>query len=97
VLVTAYRPDPKTVEKNISGEKKLMENLRKRQQVKYLHEGNYVAEVKIELIDSDTGWSPTMSLDTAYLLDDIREALRHGDLIRAAKNATIYEMKQIAI
>jgi len=38
-----------------------------------------------------------MSLDCAYLLDDIREALRHGELIRAAKNATIYEMKKIVI
>ncbi len=74
-----------------------MTHLSQRKQTKYLHEGAYVAEVEIELTDSDTGWSPTMSLETAYRLDDIREALRHGDLATAAKYATIYEMKKVAI
>ena len=74
-----------------------MTHLSQRKQTKYLHEGAYVAEVEIELTDSDIGWSPTMSLETAYKLDDIREALRHGDLATAAKYATIYEMKKVAI
>ncbi len=74
-----------------------MTHLSQRKQTKYLHEGAYVAEVEIELTDSDTGWSPTMSLETAYKLDDIREALSHGDLATAAKYATIYEMKKVAI
>ena len=73
-----------------------MKNLNKRQQIKFLHEGNYVAQVEIELIDSNTGWSPTMSLETAYVLDDIRLALRQGDIKTAAKYATVFEMKQIA-
>lgn len=74
-----------------------MENISKREQIKYLHEGQYVAEVKIELSDSTSGWNPTMSLDTAYMLDDIREALHSGDLATASKYATIYEMKQVAV
>jgi hypothetical protein len=74
-----------------------MTNFSPRKQIKYLHEGGYVAEVEIELTDSDTGWSPTMSLDTAYKLDDVREALRQGDLSTAAKYAIIYEMKKVAI
>ncbi len=74
-----------------------MTHLSQRKQTKYLHEGDYVAEVEIELIDSDTSWSPTMSLETAYKLDNIREALRNGDLSTAAKYATIYEMKKVAI
>ncbi len=74
-----------------------MTHLSQRKQTKYLHEGAYVAEVEIELTDSDTGWSPTMSLETAYKLDDIREALRHGDLATAAKYASICEMKKVAI
>lgn len=60
------------------------------------HDYNYVAQVEIELIDSSTGWSPSMSLDTAYILDDIRLALRQGDIQTAAKYATVYEMRQIA-
>lgn len=75
----------------------LSHNFSQRKQTKYLHEGAYVAEVEIELTDSDTSWSPTMSLETAYKLDDVREALRHGDLSTAAKYAIIYEMKKVAV
>jgi len=67
-----------------------------RKQTKFLHEGNYVAQVEIELIDSNNSWSPTMTLETAYLLDDIRLALRQDDIKTAAKYATVFEMKKIA-
>jgi len=46
--------------------------MRKRQHKKLVHEGQYVAEVEIELIDTDEGWSPYLSLD------DLRDALRRG-------------------
>jgi len=68
-----------------------------RKQIKYIHEGYYVAELEIELQDSDDSWSPTMSLDTAYKLDDIRDALKNNDLVTASKYATVYEMKKVAI
>ncbi len=68
-----------------------------RKQIKHIHEGQYVAEVEIELVDSDISWSPTMSLEDAYHLDDIRKALKAGDLAAAAKNARVYEMKRIAL
>ena len=47
---------------------------------KLIHEGKYVAEVEVELIHSETGWSPYISVDDAYKLDDVRNALRQGDL-----------------
>ena len=50
--------------------------MRKRQHKKLIHEGNYVAEVEVDLIDTDEGWSPVISLDEAQKLDDVREALR---------------------
>ena len=68
-----------------------------RKLIKYIHEGHYVAEVEIELVDTDTGWSPTMSLEDAYTLDDVRQALRDGDFETAAKHSTIYEMKPLAM
>lgn len=43
-----------------------------RHTAKLVHEGKYVAEVDVELIDSDTGWSPYLSLDDACRLDDVR-------------------------
>ncbi len=53
--------------------------MKTRHHTKLVYEGNYVAKVDVELIDSDTGWSPYLSLDDAYKLDDVRDALRRGD------------------
>lgn len=68
-----------------------------RHTTKLIHEGNYVAEVDIELTDSDTGWTPYMSLDDAYRLDDVREALRRGDIRKAASLARVFELKPVAV
>ncbi|MBN4063642.1 hypothetical protein JYT79_02560 [Cardiobacterium sp. AH-315-I02] len=67
-----------------------------RKQIKYIHEGRYVAEVEIELQDADVGWSPTMSLDDAYKLDDVRTSLKQGDVETASKQSIVYEMKRVA-
>ena len=54
--------------------------MRKRKQIKYIHEGKYVAEVDVEFMVAEDEWAPYLSLEDAYKLDDIREALRRGDL-----------------
>ncbi|OHD67143.1 MAG: hypothetical protein A2W19_03840 [Spirochaetes bacterium RBG_16_49_21] len=54
--------------------------MNKRHFVKYIHEGEYVAEVDVELIDTAEGWAPYLSLDDAEKLDEVRIALRSGDL-----------------
>ena len=43
-----------------------------RRRVKLVREGQYVAEVDVELIEDDTGWSPYLSSEDAYKLDDVR-------------------------
>ena len=63
--------------------------MKKRQRTKLVYEGQYVAEVDVELIDMNKGWSPYLSLDDAYKLDDIRNALRQGDVKSAARLARI--------
>ncbi len=63
---------------------------------KYIHEGRYVAEVEVELIVDDTGWSPYLPLEEAYKLDNIREALRKGDLKTAARWSRVYELHPVA-
>ena len=68
----------------------------KRRYTKLVHEGQYVAEVDIELIDSDEGWSPYLSLEDAQKLDDVREALRRGDLKTAGKLARVYKLTPVA-
>jgi hypothetical protein len=70
--------------------------MKQRKKSKYVHEGQYVAEVDVELLEDETGWSPYLSLEDAYKLDDVREALRQGDLESAAKYGRIYELRPVA-
>ncbi len=69
--------------------------MRHRKKIKYVHEGRYVAEVQVELLEDETGWSPYLSLEDAYRLDDVREAMRQGDLEAAAKYGRIYELRPV--
>ena len=69
-------------------------NTRKR--TKYVHEGKYVAEVDVELLEDETEWSPYLSIDDAYRLDDVRSALRHGDIAAAASLARIFKLEPVA-
>lgn len=63
---------------------------------KYIHEGNYVAETDIKLIDTKEGWSPYLSLEDAFKLDDIRRALRDGNVKAASKHAKIYTLTPVS-
>ena len=70
--------------------------MRQRKKTKYVHEGRYVAEVEVKLIEDDTGWSPYLSVEDAYKLDDVRDALRRGDLESAARYGRVYELRPVA-
>ena len=71
--------------------------MNKRHFQKLIHEGQYVAEVDVELLETDKGWSPTLSLDDAYRLDDVRDALRRGDLHAAARLARVFSLTPVAV
>ena len=71
--------------------------MRKKRYSKLVQESGYIAEVELDLIESDEGWSPYLSLDDAYKLDDVREALRQGDFRRAARHARLYKLTPIAV
>ena len=64
---------------------------------KLIHEGKYVAEVDVELIDTDDEWSPHLSLAEAGKLDDVREALRCGDLKKASEYGRVYTLTPLAV
>ena len=70
--------------------------MKRRRNTEYVHEGRYVAEVEVELIEDEEGWSPYLSVDDAYRLDDVRAALRAGDLDSAAQHGCIYELRPVA-
>jgi len=67
-----------------------------RKHTKLVHEGKYVAEVQIEIIDSSEGWSPYISLETALKLDEVRDALKQGDIARAKKMAKVFKLSPVA-
>ena len=69
----------------------------KRKRTKFIHEGSYVAEVDVELLEEPEGWSPYLSLEDAYRLDDVREALRRGDLKAAAKKSRVFRLAPVAV
>lgn len=71
--------------------------MRKRHRVKFVHEGRYVAEVDVELLDDETEWSPYLSVEDAYKLDDVRDALRRGDIAAAAKLARVFSLQPAAV
>ena len=70
--------------------------MHKRKHRKFIIEGKYVAEVEIEIIDSDEGWSPYLSLDDALKLDEIREFLKKGDIESAKKYAKVFTLSPVA-
>jgi hypothetical protein len=49
-----------------------------------VREGSLVAEVDVTLVDASGGWAPYLSVEDAYKLDDVRDALKAGDIKRAA-------------
>lgn len=66
-----------------------------RKKTKFVHEGQYVAEVAVEVAESEEGWSPTISVADAYKLDDVREALKAGNLKAAAQYGRVYELRPV--
>ena len=71
--------------------------MRKRRHTKFIHEGEYVAEVDVELIDTDEGWSPYLSLEDAQKLDDVREAFRNGNVKSAGRFARVFTLTPVAV
>ena len=69
----------------------------KRKRTKLIHEGGYVAEVDVEHLEEPEGWSPYLSLEDAYRLDDVREALQRGDIRTAARYSRVFSLTPIAV
>jgi hypothetical protein len=61
-----------------------------------VREGEFVAEVDVELIEAEGAWTPCLSLEDAYKLDDVRDALRAGDIARASQVANrVYRLTPV--
>lgn len=71
--------------------------MKTKHRTKLIQEGEYMAEVDIVLIESDDEWSPLLSLEEAYKLDDVREALRKGDLKTASRYGRVYTLVPVPV
>jgi hypothetical protein len=59
---------------------------------KLIHEGRHAAEIPVDLIEDESGWSPYLSVEDALKLDAVRDALRRGDVAVAARHGRIFEL-----
>lgn len=71
--------------------------MKKKNRSKLVHEGNLIAEVKVNLIETGEGWSPYISIEDAYKLDDVRDALRKGDIETASKFGRVFKLTPVTI
>ena len=61
-----------------------------------VREGNLAAEVDVMLVEADGRWTPYLSIEDAYKLDDVRDALRAGDVKRASRIASgVYRLTPV--
>jgi hypothetical protein len=67
-----------------------------RKTVEFVHEGRFAAEVPVDLIEDEDGWSPYFSLEDARKLDAVRQALKKADITGAAKHARVFELLPVS-
>jgi len=67
-----------------------------RKRTKLIHEGEYAAEVVVELIEDETSWSPYLSVEDATKLDLVRKALRGRNLAEAARHGRIFRLTPVS-
>lgn len=71
--------------------------MKKQPRTKLVHERRYLAEVDIELLVTDDEWSPYLSVQEAYKLDDMRDALKKGDTTTTARYGRVFSLTPIAV
>ena len=67
-----------------------------RKSTKLVREGKFAAEVSVELIEEQGGWSPYLSSADAAKLDDVRRALRDGDVAKASRLGRVFELTPLS-
>lgn len=71
--------------------------MKKRHHAKLVHEGKYAAEVDVELVETDEGWSPYLSLEDAYKPDAVRGVLHRGDVESAARLSRVFKLTPVIL
>jgi hypothetical protein len=64
-------------------------------QQKFVREGQYLADVEVDLVESEEAWAPYLTVEDARKLDEVRLALRAGDLEAASRLARVYRLTPV--
>lgn len=62
-----------------------------------VHEGDFVAEAGVDLEQTAEGWGSAFLRTDARKLDDVRRALRRGDLAGTAKVDAVYRLTPVRV
>ncbi|MEI9991506.1 MAG: hypothetical protein WDM86_15865 [Rhizomicrobium sp.] len=60
-----------------------------------VHVGKYAAQVPIELVEEEGGWSPYLSVEDVHKLEAVRAALQAGDIATAKKYGRVFELMPV--
>lgn len=71
--------------------------MKKQQRTKLVYEGRYLVEVDVELLLVDDAWSPYLSVEDACKLDDVREALKNGDVATASHYGRVFTLTPVSV
>lgn len=71
--------------------------MKQKQTTRLVHAGEYVAEVEVILIESDDEWAPYLNVQDAKKLDDVRLALKRGDIRAASEIAQVYRLTPVSV
>ncbi|MCF7809794.1 hypothetical protein K9N50_02260 [bacterium] len=71
--------------------------MKKKSHTKFIHYGKYVAEVDVELLETEDEWSPYLSVDDANKLDDVHKALQRGDLKTATRYGRVFTLTPVSV
>jgi hypothetical protein len=71
----------------------------RRTMTKLVHESGYAAEVEVEVefIYDDDSWSPCLAPADIKKLEDVRLALRSGDIAAATANARVCKLTPLSV
>jgi len=65
--------------------------------VELIREGEFLAEVDVDLRDDAGEWSPAYSLEDARKLEAVRMALRRGDIVAASRLARVFVLHPVML
>ena len=70
-------------------------SMRTRTVKRLIQEGDYLAEVEVDVMYGEDPWSPYLSVENAEKLDEVRLALRDRRLEEAAQHARVFELTPV--